>query len=250
MNWNAALSNGGSYALSGAMTGNPYAAVGLGAYGFVTGLLQDDGTVDLEKLLGPDLDTLRTRSASNTTLAGDLIGKGDQALAPTLNYYRNLLSGNPAEVMAATAPDRGRVIDQYDTARKAMATFGPRGGGQTSAAAMSRVSQANDLSEILSTARDKGAEGATRVGTQYLSAGLQTNALAGQDLNAVINALLAQSGQQINQQQFSQAQAQSQGEALGQLVGLLLTRQRAGGGGGVGTAGIGGAITPNPRAGL
>ena len=248
-NWSAAFQNAGSMGASGAMTGNPYAAAGLAGYGFMTGLFADDGTVDVEKLLGKDLDKLRGRADQNAGLAEKFLSKGDDALSPALSYFQSLLSGNPAAVMAATAPARGRVIDQYDTARKAMATFAPAGGGTTGAAAASRVTQGNDLAEILSTAQDKGAAGVAQIGSTMLSAGLSTNALVSQDLNSVINAVLSGAGLSMQQQQITSANDAAQGEAMGAMLGLLLTKGK-GAGKGVGTAGIGGARTPNLGAGL
>lgn len=253
MSWEGALSTGTSYAAAGSMLGPWGAAAGFGV-GALMGAFQDDGTIDVEKLLGGDLDKARQRATDNSLLAKNLTAKGDDALSGTLSYYRNLLSGNPAAVMSATAPDRGRVIDQYDGARKAMATFGPRGGGQTAAAGQSQVSEAQDLSEILQTARDKGAAGSAQVGGQLLGAGMQANSLAGQDLNSVINSVLSSAGLQMQQNQQQQAQGAAQGEAMGQLIGLLLTKRggasMGAGGGGIGTAGIGGAMTPNLGAGL
>lgn len=251
-NWGAAANNAAQYGATGMMFGPWGAGIGAG-YGFLTGLFQDDGQIDIDKLLGPDLDRARERSAQNAALGGKLIDQSSEGLTPALSYFRDLLSNNPATLMQATAPDRGRVIDQYDTARKAMAEFGPRGGGQTSAAGAARVAQGNALQEILSTARDKGAAGAAAVGGTLLQGGLQATSLASQDLSTVINSILSSAGLQVQQQGQQQQMDAAQGEAMGTMLGLLLTRGKVGGGragGSVGTAGIGGAIQPNLGAGL
>ena len=165
MSWGNALSQAGTYGSAGMMVGGPWGAAIGGGIGLIMGALQDDPQqIDVQKLLGPDLKNLRARSDDQHALGGQLTGMGTEALAPVLGYYRDLLSGNSASVLSATVPERGRVIDQYDTARKAMAN-GPRGGGTTSAQANSQIAEGNALQEILSTARDKGAEGASRVGT-------------------------------------------------------------------------------------
>lgn len=241
-NWGAALQNAGSYGMAGASFGGPWGAAAGSVLGLMMGAMQDDQTVDVEKLMGKDLDKLRGRADTNTDLASKFLAKGDQALSPALTYFQSLLSGNPAAAMAATAPERGRVIDQYDTARKAIATFSPAGGGTTGAAAQSRISQGNELAEILSTARDKGAEGASKIGATLLGTGMQANALASQDLNSVINAILSGEGLAMQQRGMDANADAAQGEAMGTMLGLLLTKGKGGAGGGGGTGGWGGNI--------
>lgn len=241
MSWGSAISTGGQYAAAGSMFGPWGTAIG-GGIGLLMGAMSDDDAskVDVDKLLGPDLDKLRGRADQNSDLASKFMAKGDAALSPALSYFQSLLSGNPAAVMAATAPERGRVIDQYDTARKSIAAFSPAGGGTTGAAAQSRVTQGNELAEILSTARDKGAAGASQIGGQMLGAGLQTNALVSQDLNSVISAVLSGAGLQVQQEANEQAQDAAQGEAMGTMLGMLLSKYGNGKGGGLGGGGGGG----------
>src|SRR5262245_54209632 len=76
-------------------------------------------------------ENLLKSQAGDLSKTGDVLGQeGASALNPALNYFKGQLSSNPQELLAATAPERGRVIDQYDTARQAIGEFGPRGGGQ------------------------------------------------------------------------------------------------------------------------
>lgn len=228
MSWGNAISQGGTYAAAGSMFG-PWGTLIGGGLGLAMGAMQDDPEkVDVQKLLGPDLTRLRSRSDEMHKLGGELTAQGTDALSPVLSYYKSLLSGNPASVLAATTPERGRIIDQYDTARKAI-SMGPRGGGTTSAMAQSQIAQGNDLQEILTTARDKGAAGAAAVGSSVLGAGMQANALANQSLDQVIGAVLGGAGLDIRQNESQAAQDAAQGEAMGTMIGLLLTSGKLGG---------------------
>jgi hypothetical protein len=95
---------------------------------------------------------------------------GTNALAPVLKYLTALVSGDPSSVMEATAPQRARIIDQYDTARKALAQQ-PRGGGQASAALKLEQGKASDLATTTSAARSEGVKSLAAVGTNLVQTG-------------------------------------------------------------------------------
>lgn len=113
--------------------------------------------------------------AANTlgTTGQNTSAQGAEAINPVLHYLAQVTSGDPAALAAATAPQRRKVIDQYDTARQ-QAQFAPRGGGTSSAVVNANTRQAGDLSQINQTAQSEGMKTAAAVG----------EALTGQGANA------------------------------------------------------------------
>lgn len=121
-----------------------------------------------------------------------LVQQGSDNLDPVLKYFRDLFSGNPADVMAATAPQRKRVLDQYDTARKSSAEFTPRGGGQASAQMESRASEASDLAMIGAGSRAEAANTLASLGSSQQQVGLAAEQHAQAQLAQVLGPLLQQ----------------------------------------------------------
>ena len=114
-------------------------------------------------------------------------GQGTDALSGILKYFQDLAGGDPNAVLSAAGPDRARIIDQYDTAKKALSTA-PRGGGATSAALNLETRKAGDLATATQTARASGAAGATQIGSTLLNAGTQQE---GQAITGIDSALKA-----------------------------------------------------------
>src|SRR5262245_53292081 len=95
-----------------------------------------------------------TESSKGLQQKGQQLGAmGTESVGPVINYLRQLTGSNPSAVMDATRPERARVLDQYDTARKTISEFGPRGGGTTSTLAESQFRQGEDLANVTSGAR-------------------------------------------------------------------------------------------------
>ena len=121
-----------------------------------------------------------------------LATQGADLLGPIQEYLKAVTGGDRQALMQATMPERRRVIDQYATAKKAIAEFTPRGGGQAGAMAQLQGQQAGDLAETTATARQKGITTAGTLGGQLTTLGLSADALASGDLNSIINALTKQ----------------------------------------------------------
>lgn len=177
---------------------------------------------------GPDLNTLLNQVSQQKNAA---TAQGNQykslsadTLQPVLEYFRKLTSNDPNATLAATAPDRARVIDQYDTARQAIAQFTPRGGGQNAALATSRFSQADEMSNLASTARTTAMGQSSQLGQFLASLGLSEEQIASGDLSTIINAVLQQKGMDVTQHGQNLQALGSAGEGIGTLLGLLLTR--------------------------
>lgn len=149
------------------------------------------------------------------------------ALTPVLNYFKSLTGSNPAALLDATRMQRGRVIDQYDTARRTAENFGPRGGGLTSALAGSQFSEASDLTDITSQAKTAAAGQLATLGPALANLGLSAQALQTQDLDSIINAVLAREGVNTQKRGQNLALAGDIGKAAGSLLGVWLGRDQS-----------------------
>lgn len=171
-----------------------------------------------------------------------LTGMGTEALAPVLKYFRDLTGGDPSALMDATRQDRSKVMDQYDTARRATANFGPRGGGTTSALAQSRFDQAESLADITSNARRSAIAGESEIGASLTGLGLTAHDLASRDLGTIINSVLAREGLNVQQRGQNMQMAGDIAETIGTLIGIYLGRDSGGGGGSSQPPGVTGGI--------
>lgn len=158
---------------------------------------------------------LKGDAASARDLSKSIGIQGLDLLGPASDYLKAILSGDRTAVMQATAPERRRVIDQYSAAKKAIAEFTPRGGGQAGSMNALQAQEAGDLSTIGSGARTKAIDTATGTGTQLEGLGLSAKALASGDLGQILQALTAKEGQNAQS-------AAAFGQGVGQLLPLLL----------------------------
>lgn len=167
---------------------------------------------------------LKDASSTVGKQGAQLTGGATDQLAPILNYFKQLTGNNPSAILDATKPDRGRVIDQYDSARRAISNFAPRGGASSDALASSYTSEANQLSDITSTARSTAIGQSASLGTTLEGLGLSAEQLQGADLNTVVNAILGQKGLDLQASGQNKQLAAGLSEGLGMLLGLFLTR--------------------------
>lgn len=209
----------------------PGIGTGVGAgVGALAGLLFGRGgkkKEDDQEEEQPFLDSIKGVSERLKGTGQQLTGMSSEALAPVLEQLRNVLSSDPGAVMDATRQERGRVIDQYDTARRAISQFGPRGGGTTSALAESRFAQAESLADVTSAARRDAIGSAAQLGTSLAGLGLSAAQLESADLNMIVNAILARQELQLQQRGQNLAVAGDVGETIGSIIGAILTRKKA-----------------------
>jgi hypothetical protein len=170
-------------------------------------------------------DLLNRSSQDLRGVGSDLRGQGNEAIGPILSYLKDIYGSNPSAAMDATRADRGRVIDQYDTARKAISQFGPRGGGTTSALAQSQISEGTDLNEILSGARNEARGMTAQLGTSLTGLGLSADQLASMDLNSIIGAILRREGFDVERR----GQNMGAWAGIGEAVGTILASKYGGG---------------------
>jgi hypothetical protein len=182
-----------------------------------------------------DDDNPESQFISQLQKSGDSLGQtgqqfgdqGQQAMAPVLKQLAAQLGVDPAQLMDATRQERGRVIDQYDTARKAIASFGQRGGGTTSTLAESRFSQAESLADITSNAKTSAMQMSAQLGTQLSALGLNAEQLKQGSLETIIQAIMAREGLDVARRGQNMQAAGDIGETLGTLAGIWMTRDQA-----------------------
>lgn len=238
-NWKGGASGAASGAGIGTMI-MPGLGTGVGAgIGGLLGLFKHKDEDPTKKKTAPGMPDdeeimklLKEHSTKMGAEAGNLEGQGSEALAPVMDYFKKLLSGDPAMMMEATRPERGRVIDQYDTARKAVTSFAPRGGGQTSAVAGSFLQEAQQLGDVTSTARREAVGQAGQLGATLKGLGLSADDLATKDLNSIISSVLANKQLDLTKRGQNMAMVGELGQGLGSLLGMYLTRGQGGDAGG------------------
>lgn len=214
---NAAKGAGEGAAIGTAVFPGIGTGIGAGVGALIGAFTGNKPKIDPQELAGPT-GALNAASALKLSQGTGLFDNGQDSLAAVLDYYKKLTGNDPSAVLDATKPERGRVIDQYDTARRAIANFSPRGGASSEASAESYTQEANQLTDITSKARSDAFDKSATLGTSLEGLGLTAEGLASSDLGTVINAILASKG--LSQQQ-SQANAQlyaGLGEALGQGI--------------------------------
>jgi len=117
-------------------------------------------------------------------LLGQGAGLADEAtsaLAPLLKQLQKLISGDEGATNEAIQPQARAIIENYNTARRSLAEFAPRGGGSASASAESRFKEAGDISSLRSQVRTSAISELSQVAGQELSAGtaLEETGLSG-----------------------------------------------------------------------
>jgi len=172
----------------------------------------------------PYTDLLQKQAAGAQAEGAASSSAGTDAIAPVMKYLQSILGGDPQAMLAATQPERGRVIDQYDTARRNAAEFGPRGGGTTGALAKSRFDQASSLSDITSSTRRDAAATEGQLGLQLKSLGLSAEQLASTDLNSIINAILNKQYLDVQKRGQNAGLLGDVGSAAGSIISAIITK--------------------------
>ena len=205
----------------------PLVGGGIGA--LIGGLFGGGDDKDKEKEkddldISGDLTQLRSNATDDRARGDALNQQGDLAMAPVLQHLQALVRGDEATTLAATKGQRGRVMDQYDAARRAAAQFGPRGGGQQQAIANSYFDQANQLSDITADAQTGAAQQLGQFATQLNAMGLASDQLANADLGTIIQAVLGQQNIEAQKRGQNMDLWGGIGSAAGNIIGAILTK--------------------------
>jgi hypothetical protein len=147
---------------------------------------------DVSKAIGG----LDQSSKRLTATATQTAGQSNELLNPAIDYLKAVLGGDRQAMLQATMPERRRVIDQYDAAKKAIAEFAPRGGGTAGALANLNASQAGDLAQVGSQARGNAVNQAGILGANLKGASIGAEGAASADISKILDTYLQQGQQQ------------------------------------------------------
>lgn len=223
------LSGAASGAMTGASIGSIVPGVGTGigaAVGGLIGLFKGGKKKDKAGNENPedtDVNSLRENAGEQRARADSLGAQGNAAVAPVMDYYKDILT-DPNANMAATRGQRGRVIDQFDSARQAASRFGAKGGGTNAAIADSYFSQATSLNDIASSAQNDAAAQLGQLGTTMTGLGLSADQLASADVSTVIQAVLGREQIKAGNKQANMAILGDLGSAAGSIIGGVLAK--------------------------
>jgi hypothetical protein len=231
-----ALKGAGTGAAIGSFAGPLGTGIGAGIGGLIglfSGGDDNDDATNPEKnsLISPDGKTdygamLQAASAGNRQTAKDTGDQSQQTLGPVVDYFKKILGNDGGALLDATKAERGRVIDQYDTARRAVAQTAGRGGGATGAMADSRFAQAESLSDVTSTAKQSAVAGAAQLGLSLGNQSLTANQLASMDLNTILDTILADKGIAAQKRGQTMEMWGGIGAAAGEILGGEILRRR------------------------
>lgn len=189
-----------------------------GGDGFNWGKIAGAGAGLLGTLFAPksegiskNINAIEGGAAKLNAGGNSLTGEGQSALDPVLKYFKALASGDPSQALAATTPQRGRVIDQYDTARRSAANFTPRGGGQASTQQESRTKEASDLANVTSSATTDATKSLAALGGTLTQQGIS-------EQEASVNALVSTLQPLLQQQQQQGADTASIFKSIGEIA--------------------------------
>lgn len=238
--WGGAAKGAGTGAAVGSVIPGVGTVIGGGVGALIGGLfshgkpkaadgsdLSADGSDGSTPTTADQLTKTLTDQSAKLSKRGDQLGaSGDNSMKLVTDYFSKLVGGDEQALLDATKVERGRVINQYDTARNAITQFGPRGGGSTSASAYSRISEANELSDVTASARTNAADKLTGIGATEQGLGLSADQLASGDIGQVLQSLFGQ--EQLDAQKSGQKSANysALAQGIGTILALYLTRKK------------------------
>lgn len=136
-------------------------------------------------------DTLSKAGKSNMSAGASDTGKAS-------NYYSAILSGNPAAVMSAAAPEVNAIGKEADAQKKDIANFGNRTGGTNQITQAMDTTKRGQVADVISGKRGEAAGAEARIGAGETSAGI--GATEGASTTATNLGELASKNRQISQQ--------------------------------------------------
>lgn len=165
----------------------------------------NDETDAANRQLGDLTKTLTDQSKESAQM-------GQDVLSPAADYLKAVTGGDRQALLQATMPERRRVIDQYASAKKAIAEFAPRSGSQAGSMIDLDARKAGDLAAVTAGARSQGVTLSTQLGTALRGQSMTAAGQASSNLGTSIQTLLAQAQQRG-------ATTAALGESLGSILG-------------------------------
>lgn len=200
----------------------------IGAAGSIGSALLSKPSGTTKGALGGLSNLLQTEVAGGQkglTAAGPMLSGSRAALGTAQNYLQSLVGGGKTAAMDAAAPEVNTILSQYDTAKKNLSQFAPRGGGTNSQLANLPFQESGAITNLLGSERSNAAQLLSSLG---LGEGGLGSSLLPRDSGA--GSSLLNYGLQ-NQEQQGQMFGQV-GTSLGTLLGTLFNQ---GGGGSSGS---------------
>jgi len=191
---------------------DPFTIYALGSLG-VSGLSAIfGGGKDETKPYQNQLDDLTRQTLKTGNESREM---GQSVLSPALDYIKAITGGDRNALLQATMPERRRVIDQYDTAKRAIAEFAPRGGGQVSALAGIEESKAGDLASLGPAARREAVGQGAQLGLGLRNSAAGAEGQAASNISSIIQNLLQKQGQDAQS-------AGALGESISTVLGMMM----------------------------
>jgi hypothetical protein len=97
-------------------------------------------------------------------IAKDILPKATETMQGPLDYWTKLLSGDSKAIQEAIAPEAGRIVSQYDSARKAATQLSPRSGARTETLTDLPFRAISDVSKVAAGVRPRAAEEVSKIG--------------------------------------------------------------------------------------
>ena len=213
----------------------------VGAVGSVGSALLSRPSKTTQGALGGLSDLLQTEVAGGQKglqASGPMLRQSTNATGSVGNYLQSLLSGGRTEAMQAAAPEVNTILSQYDTAKKSLSQFAPRGGGTNAQLANLPFQESGAITNLLAGERSQAAQNLTSLG---LGEGSVASSLLPRDSGA--GSSLLNYGLQNQAQQgamFGQV-----GTSLGTLLGSIFSGGTSSGSDWQGFPTIGGLDTFN-----
>lgn len=163
----------------------------------VVGVAYSAYAANKQKQQQADLAKKQAALAAPAADAGkQLLGQGQQAISPALNYYTSMMA-NPRE---ATAPEQNRIAGMYSGSVQNALNQGPRGGafGPSTAGNIWGQEKAQQ-GQVIQNARPQAANSLSSMGQGLTSSGMQ-----GLGMGAGIYGSVFNQGLNANNQQYQQ----------------------------------------------
>jgi hypothetical protein len=150
------------------------------------------------------------------------MGQGIDSMAPVLDYFKKLLSGDRGEVMGAIGPEVDTISKQFGQIRQMLSTEG-RGGGKASAGNQFQFQEQSQVGSLINQSRRGAATGLQGAATALGGMGAAETGLGIQAGSDAAQSILAQTAEE-DQKRFQEKQMKIKmwtdiGKALGSLLG-------------------------------
>ena len=188
------------------------------------------GPGSVEKQRDQDISSIvgdfRSDAATSNKHGRKLLKKGSKGVKEGMDFYRNLLEGDRADLSQVLSPELTSTGEAYDQATKNIVEQGPRGAATSDSIGHILSAKAEDLGNIITKARPGAADKVAGIGSVLANLGISEKAMGASELDQAIRALLG-----LNQeaQQARGDKAQAWGSLLGGVGAFLPTKWFGGG---------------------